>query len=165
MELGQTICTKQSPDCKICPVQKQCKSFKAKSQTLAPKAKAKMVYKDVIMSIYVPIKNGKIGLQLRPKDSKFLKETWGFPTAIHDGKRLVWDGFNKSLSRKYLGGASVGAVKHSITNHKIEATVFPISDEFDSDLKWYSKGEVEENLLSNLDRKAWNKYLKSEHAL
>ena len=57
-------------------------------------------------------------------------------------------------------------LKHSITQHRIEAegSVMALnkSQMKDSHLRWLLPDEVEENLISNLDRKAWKIYL-SEH--
>lgn len=162
MELGQTICTKQNPSCTLCPVQKSCRAFDNNSQNLAPKAKAKVQYSDVHMSLYVTQKGSLFGLTQRPKDSKFLKETWGFPTAIKEGKTWQWDG---SVGSKWpLKSKAFATVKHSITSHKIKAEVFHVKADKNLTFRWLKKEDVEENLLSNLDRKAWKAYLKEHHS-
>ena len=162
MELGQTTCTKQSPSCHACPMQKYCKSYEHDSQTLAPKAKAKIEYSQVGLSIFVPKRGKLIGLKKRPNDSKFLKETWGFPTAISKGNTLAWDGSVSLNLKAHLKSESIGTVKHSITSHKIKAEVFPMTLKLSEDLRWFESQQVEENLLSNLDRKAWKAFLKSQ---
>ncbi|SMF13744.1 A/G-specific adenine glycosylase [Pseudobacteriovorax antillogorgiicola] len=159
MELGQTICTKQNPNCSQCPVAKVCLAKNNSSQTLAPQSKQKIVYESVGLRLYIPSKSQKIGLIQRPENSKFLKGTWGFPTAIEDQSKVAWDG-KLPFTLPRAPCESLGTIRHSITKHKIQAQIFPWAQKNTANYRWFEPEDVEENLVSNLDRKAWKAYLR-----
>ncbi len=153
MELGQTICTKQNPLCHHCPLQSRCLAKRHNSQELAPQKKDSVVYEQVSMRLVIPIKGRKIGLCKRPVNAKFLKDTWGFPTLLADKKnRYRWDG-DLSLEIPDLS-SSLGVIKHSITKHKIASVIAPSYHLKSRKLRWFDRDEIEEQLVSNLDRKA-----------
>ena len=162
MELGQTVCTKQKPSCDICPVSKDCLSFSRNSQSLAPRPKQKMNFEDVHLKMFILRSQSKIGLVKRSQSSKFLKETWGFPTAIQSPSELNWDGALPLKIPAESNSESIGSVKHSITKHKISAQIFALKSRVKRDIKWLDIEDVDQNLVSNLDRKAWRLFQKSE---
>ena len=157
MELGQTICTPTNPACNLCPINKMCSAFKENSQHLAPAPKSKPQLIDVEMQLSIVAHRKKILLCRRPDDAKFLKGTWGFFTAIRSRQEFHYDGqqqYGLKLSNKKV----VGRVKHSITKHKIMATVQALETSKlpkTELIRSVDPRDVEENLVSNLDRKAW----------
>jgi A/G-specific adenine glycosylase len=149
MELGQSICTPTSPNCEQCPIKKKCLAYSRNSQALAPAAKAKAETIDVAMTITIPIYGDDVILCQRPSTSKFLRGTWGFEIGSTLKKRAT----------------HIGAIKHNITKHKITADVasYKLNSLVDSlPLRRLKPSEIEENLVSNLDRKAWFLYLKNQ---
>ena len=164
MEVGQHVCLPGQPNCDVCPVRRYCKANKNSSTDLAPAPKVKAKTTDVYLRLTILKGEGRYGLLRRPDSAKFLKETEGFLTEIKKARSFKTDGHLKaygavrhSLSKR---------LKHSITQHRIEAEVSVMalnkSQMKDSHLRWLLPEEVEENLISNLDRKAWKIYL-SEH--
>ena len=148
MELGQTICTPASPKCDACPIKSRCAAFAARSQHLAPAPKSKPEFKSETLHLQIFHSNNKVALFRRPADAKFLKNTWGFLT----------DYKAKNIQNK------IGEIKHAITTHKITASVSASSSlkpqGSSQDIRWLNSDMVEQNLVSNLDRKAWQLFLK-----
>ena len=147
MELGQVVCTPTSPSCYSCPISSGCLARKNGTQHLAPAPKIQKKFEDVNLHLEIYSKANKIGLIERQSDSRFLKGTWGFSTT--DKKPT------KNRSARLCG-----VIKHSITHHKIEASVW-ISEAASEQkgVKWLSAKDVEKSLISNLDRKAWDRFL------
>lgn len=166
MELGQTICTPSSPNCPKCPVVNGCLAFKNSSQSLAPAAKSKQEPIDMKLRLEIVRHGNKIALMQRPDDAKFLKGTWGFITAIQNGSEFIADGSPKfAMSSKTL---EIGSIKHSITKHKIIADVVVSQSRRAAQspcIRLTDPKDIEKNLVSNLDRKAWNLLLKSDGVL
>jgi adenine-specific DNA glycosylase len=104
----------------------------------------------------------KVALWERPGDAKFLGKCWGFLTGIgsHDKTYLRDGGPDSTAVNQALSGATPLSkkVKHSITHHQIEAQVVTLDAShfsLDTPMKWVPITQVEEALVSNLDRKAW----------
>lgn len=180
MELGQTVCTPTSPACPLCPVAAFCESRKNGSQALAPGPKARPEFSEVRMALLIPTKDESAVLMRRPAKAKFLRNTFGFPTLIYQEK-TGWqgDGFElpqKMKSRLDKTSKRLGKrIKHNITKHKISADVITWDVSSTTEMKSITglsnkaktdendlvmililtKAKVEENLVSNLDRKAW----------
>ncbi len=162
MELGQTVCTVSQPSCPSCPLKKVCLAFERQSQHLAPAPKIKKNMQDLAMRLHVFRKGGKIGLVRRPADARFLGGTRGFFTEVlAENKRYRTDGTLVFTPDKSDKRQPLGSVKHHITHHKIDAQVFVNQTVNQTDMKagrlieWLPFDQVEENLVSNLDRKAW----------
>jgi A/G-specific adenine glycosylase len=165
MELGQTICTPLSPSCDECPISKGCLAFKRSSQALAPGAKRQKKPADVNLRLHIIHVKNKILLTKRPDDAKFLANTWGFPTQIKAGQNWAQDGSRDNIKIDAI--REVGRIKHAITHHRISALVMQ-SDAASINKKlhtrYFSVEDVEKNLVSNLDRKAWSLQLKNSKA-
>ncbi|MBC7662126.1 MAG: A/G-specific adenine glycosylase [Chitinophagaceae bacterium] len=158
MELGQAICIKQNPKCSICPVQNFCEAYAKGTQALAPAAKNKMVFEELRIHLFIVEKRGRLGLLQRKPSAKFLKGSWSFPNAIEaSDQSLLWE-----TDRIRVGDAKrLGVVKHGITKHKLEVVVSKVDvDEDYPGMRWFGEDEVEEALVSNMDRKALRLFLK-----
>lgn len=158
MELGQSVCIKGTPRCSLCPVSEFCAALAAGTQTQVPLAKAKIAIEEIRLQLYIQEKRGRIGLLRRRDKAKFLKGTWSFPNALetNDGA-LLWEteAVDVSAARK------IGHVKHGITKHRIDVVVnrLPLAVDV-PEMKWFAEDEIEEKLVSNMDRKAFHLYLK-----
>lgn len=167
MELGQTICTPTSPNCSQCPLQSGCLADQRGSQALAPAAKHKPTRRDETLRLLIVQQGSRFALWQRPDSARFLKGTWGFLTARQgDNGQFADDG---SMANQHLAGQPIARVRHSITNHRIAAQVEVLTVSARPPGKatallppggrWYEQLQVEETLVSNLDRKAWKAYL------
>lgn len=161
MELGQTTCTPTNPDCAHCPVSESCSAFASSTQAVAPAPKMKTPYIDLQMRLLIPVANGKVGLLRRPANAKFLRGELGFLTYVHDAEgQFQLDGA-LDIDVNTAAIQDHARYKHSITKHRISAAV----SSYDAngwvkreDIEWLPPAAVEERLLANLDRKAWQKY-------
>lgn len=148
MELGQVVCTPVAPDCVACPLASGCLSRQRGSQKLAPAAKFKRPTSAVVLNLVVYSRGARVALVERNEHSKFLKGTWGFATS---------EGINLTPHRSWV---RCGSIAHHITHHKITAQVWLGGDaSVPPHVRWIPIKDVEKNLISNLDRKAWNKFL------
>ncbi len=102
MELGSTVCTPKSPQCFLCPLQKECLAFKNKTQKELPIKKPKKEFQTWSWQALIYIKNKKIFLT-RDHEAPFLKKQYCLPG---QSKRLK----DKPLKFDF---------KHSITCYKI----------------------------------------------
>lgn len=160
MEMGQTICRKNSPLCQDCPLKSYCLAYERGSQEIAPKSKKRAEKIKLQAELYLPsTKNGElIGLMKRPATAKFLKGTWGFTTRITRSElyEIGWDGFKDSPIDTRKKSKLLGAIKHNITKHEISVKAYEIPfSKQDSALRWIRKEMIEESLVSSLDQKAW----------
>ena len=157
MELGQTVCSSTNPRCDLCPVSKKCLAFARSSQNIAPAPKQQKALIPVELRLHVLRVDNKFILTKRPDDARFLAGTWGFPTDIKLGNRWHEDG--SSMPVRPLAKLKLGSFKHAITHHRLDATVVqsaPNSVQKKIRTKFLGADDVEKNLVSNLDRKAWN---------
>ncbi len=162
MELGQTICTPSNPSCETCPVSKICLALKHSSQHLAPAPKKKQQSIDVSLELQIIKTKAGFALFKRPTDAKFLPGTWGFATYIKSGDAWELDGSSKEISK--VLAEKVGEIQHSITRHKIKASITFSKSKLTRKtgiIKFKNREDVEGSLVSNLDRKAWNVLLRS----
>lgn len=175
MELGQVLCTPVAPLCSACPVSAWCLAKQRSTQAVAPAAKLRHAPPvKVRMQLYVCVRReARRGLQValwtRPAQAKFLRGTTGFITKMVlasgqcqvDGQAA---GEDLGMAWEALSQAQrVGSIRHSITHHRIEGDVFLLTLEpgvrasFGAQTPaWTAVDAVEEQLVSNLDRKAWS---------
>ncbi len=166
MEIGQTVCTPTNPDCAHCPLTQSCRAFAENCQSEAPQPKLKATYVDLHLRLLIPVAQGKIGLWRRPADAKFLRGEFGFITYVQDTNGdFRYDG-SVALPIAADAAQDHARYKHSITKHRIQARVASYDashlrndKKFADEFTWHEPQAVEQHLLANLDRKAWNKYL------
>ncbi len=162
MELGQAICTKQSPKCSICPVQDHCLAYERNTQALAPRPKEAMTLEDVVIHLFIMEKRGRFAVIERLPTARFLKKTWSFASAIvqADGG-LKWETPEVPITE----AKEIARVRHGITKHRIEVVVHSLAIQDDQPgLRWIPADTIDESLVSNLDRKALHAYLKRKKA-
>lgn len=160
MEIGQTTCRKTSPLCEQCPLVDFCLAFKRDSQGLAPRNKKRVEKVKIHLELYIPTANQgeHIGLIQRPKEARFLKETWGFLTRITTPSpyKEGWDGLSQEPISSIDHAELIGSVKHNITKYEIEVATYHIALKRKyKNFSWYKKTEMETALVSSLDQKAW----------
>ena len=163
MELGQTVCTVSTPACTACPLTSGCLAAARGSQALAPAPKPQAQLVDVPLELVILQCGNKVGLYERPATARFLKGTWGFWTRLEQGGVYGRDGAAETaLPAGITVPRPVGRVRHSITRHRISASVYTAELKSKSkgapDIRWLAPADVEEHLVSNLDRKAWHLY-------
>jgi A/G-specific adenine glycosylase len=169
MELGQLCCTVSSPSCDQCPLASGCLAKARKTQSLAPRPKERPTATRVTLRLGIIYDKGRVALVERPSGAKFLRQSWGFLTGIlGEQNKYRWDGGDLSPIVRDLneGEPLQKRVKHTITHHKIEVEVIPLYRsvvEKGLRVRWIAETELEEALVSNLDRKAWKLFLRETH--
>jgi A/G-specific adenine glycosylase len=126
MELGATICLPKNPACMLCPLNKDCLSFKNGTQLMRPVKLEKRRQEPWLWTLFAVYKNGKIGVVKDLNGTPWLKNTFVLPGA----------------ARPWIEkGKPPYDFKHSITHHNIYVKVQDIKlKELDSKfkLKWIS---------------------------
>lgn len=150
MELGQRCCLPVNPKCSVCPVSKYCRTFLSGKQDTIPAPNKPKEFKDVSLNLAIPVYKGRVGLRVRGDKERFLKGQRGFVTKIVD------------KTEERAKSSAIGRFRHSITNNRLTVDVSVVKKRITGDVEWFLKEEVEAALIANLDRKAWNIYLKSE---
>ena len=162
MQIGQLICTPLHPRCSECPLAASCRSRELGSWKMAPAPKSRPSPTNVSLKIeIVSNQQGEILLVKRSDQAKFLKSAWGFPTWSDDQKR--WDGWQKDTIQT-TRQIPVGTVKHSITTNRITVSVSEskyVHVDKTVASRWARLEELDELLVSNLDRKALRALIKS----
>ena len=78
MDIGSTLCTSRKTECLTCPVNKNCKAFKAGNPVLYPNKINKKPQKTVyLIGCYIK-QNGKFAIRNR-KEKKFTRRLVGIP--------------------------------------------------------------------------------------
>lgn len=146
MELGQRVCTKSSPQCSLCPIATHCLAKKGNKQNSIPSSKAKPAAVPVALDMFIAVQREKIGLYARDESYRFLPRTIGF---------------RYETSRERQTARRIGSFSHSITHHKIKVSVF-VHEDGETNQQWVATGDAERLLVSNLDRKALQVFLKQQ---
>ena len=170
MEVGQHLCRPTLWKCDSCPLAFCCLSLERKTQHLAPAPKIKEAKVKVRMRLALVRHGTRFAIYRRPTSAKFLASVGGFLTLMKREDSSPWEGDGFSLDdfcflNRGLKELS-GNFRHNITKHQIlvDTIILEAKDSFESPhWSWQSIDEIEPLLLSNLDRKAWNLYLKNSH--
>jgi len=161
MELGATVCTKNSPSCLHCPIQRSCAALAQGVVSMCPPTKPR---KDIAeVSLLALCLTGEKGVLLVEREVGFLKGTRGLPLV---DSRFFPDLVAHASLEAALGVPLVraGAFSHGITNHSIEGEAViarigdaPLPDLRFGSFRWTPIREVASALSSSLDRKAWDR--------
>ncbi|MDZ4677768.1 MAG: A/G-specific adenine glycosylase [Oligoflexia bacterium] len=143
MELGATICLPQNPMCILCPVNKNCQSFKAHTMNQRPVKQKVRKQEPWLWTLYVVKKGNQLALVKNSNGTPWLKNTWVLP-----GEAKEWNNKTPPLCD----------FKHSITHHKI---FVKIQHKKQKDLKnpnvvWASAGEMKNLGVSSIVQKVLN---------
>ena len=156
MELGQRICTSQSPRCTQCPITTKCLAFQRNSIPWCPTKVTSSPKIPLNLTVKLICHPPKILLSTRSHNFPVLKNSVGFPLQItthnHSKPNLVASHQN-----------FIGEFKHAITKFRINVLVYhqtiatiPIDGhQHNHSHQWCDYDQVESQLISSLDRKAW----------
>jgi A/G-specific adenine glycosylase len=162
MELGALVCLPAKPLCPECPASSLCGARSRGIQERIPAAKSARGIKDVILHLLVLEHRDSILLSSK-NGAGFIPGDWGLPLQIAAGKKgktAATDTWPHIRLPAALRPKKCGAVKHSITNHRIEALVYwariPADQPYRAPvgMKWAARPNAEEFLTSSLFRKA-----------
>ena len=125
MDLGAMVCVKNSPICKVCPINKNCKSYKLNLTEVIPNKKIKSKKKKNIKLFLVLIqgyKNQNLVLMQKNKDKGIWANLWGLPTFEKK------DDYEKFLKKYNLSNKTTKYknIKHSLTHLNIDMNILKV---------------------------------------
>jgi A/G-specific adenine glycosylase len=120
MDLGAMICTPRHPACGGCPAAPGCLARLRGIVDRIPPAKAALQPVSVEMTAIVVRRAGAC-LLVRRGEGRLMSGLWEFPLA-HATAGSTVEEFARSLGAKVAG--RMGRVRHSITRHRINITVY-----------------------------------------
>ena len=121
MELGATVCLPRAPSCPSCPLAISCRAraLGTVDRLPTPKARPAVVEQEASYALFE--RNGQLLLGRRPPG--LLGGLWEFP-----GERVPKSSLAAVLTAKLGASARLGPamarVRHAITHHRIEATLY-----------------------------------------
>lgn len=176
MELGATVCQKQSPSCERCPVKTVCRASRLEVVAQCPPNKPRKQIEFVeldALRVSSPAAGGDELYLLVGRKRGFLSETVGFPLFAETERSTLhaWLKANNHVKSVHI---SSDGLSHTITNHRISVRIVDVelfagaalpsdferqfSQQFaDSlaDCRWVSKSLTKKTVASSLDRKIW----------
>ena len=140
MELGSLICVSQQPLCLLCPISKECKAFKNKTQNLFPLKRIKKSKELWYWSLQKITKNSKWAF-VKNKKTPFLKDKILFPGTL---KKV------SSKPKQY-------DFSHNIMNYQIFVHVksMPFKKKKNQELQWFTKNQAKKLNPSSLIEKVF----------
>jgi A/G-specific adenine glycosylase len=157
MELGATLCTPRSPQCRACPLAAECVAFESDRQEEYPvRGDRRKIVRENRLAVVVE-RNERVLLFRRPENETVLGGLWEIPwTRKLEPRQAASD-----LSGRYGGGWSldhrVGRVRHVITFRDLRVEVWTgnlMNDdelrESSSDARWFRRERLDEVPLSTL---------------
>lgn len=126
MELGATVCRKETPDCAACPLNAKCVARLTGRQAELPARKPRRKAIDVWWSAPVLMRGSKVFLVRRPK-GEWWEGLWTVPhIPLADSKVCDSTVAEKSVARycadegiKDARSTHLGEVRHTVTHHRL----------------------------------------------
>jgi A/G-specific adenine glycosylase len=119
MELGALVCTPRSPQCLLCPVQKQCQAFSAGIQEQIPPPK-KTEPTPLLQRQTFCIRSGtRYLIEQRPAKGRWAS-LWQFITLEADSSSSLRSQFSLQTSKP----KKIGQIAHALTHRRYEFEVF-----------------------------------------
>lgn len=181
MELGATVCQKQSPDCERCPLSDFCLAKQHQKTHLCPPNKPRKNFETVeldalrVLDVDGQQGGGEEWVLLVERKRGFLSETVGFPLFKESERSTLLAWLQKNDLLKSLE-FSEDCLNHTITHHQIKIRTLDVQlsnhpkarDAFVNQLnvqfsghftahRWVSKTVAKKAFASSLDRKIWEK--------
>lgn len=146
MELGATVCKPSNPDCRVCPVSSECKSYAGGRVLELPIRSPKPETVQLGFHVWIPMCDGLYGVRQIPP-GKWWENLWEFPTAESENELVQVVGSGQAIFR--------GTVKHSVTRHRITLCVSTIECANPAaSLRWVSSVDLKGLPMPSAQRKA-----------
>ncbi|MEK7469101.1 MAG: A/G-specific adenine glycosylase [Planctomycetota bacterium] len=156
MELGATVCLPRDPSCLVCPLSNLCRARAEGTVEALPARKARPATVAQEASYALVLRDGRALLGRRPPG--LLGSLWEFPGDRVPKRELA------SVLRVRLGvrvriGAAVATARHTITHHRITASLFRASAPgapaagWYPELKWVEPGRLHDVPMTAAARK------------
>jgi len=158
MELGATICLPRQPQCGVCPLGKICRAFLTGQTAAYPPARRKAAAKlRRYVAALILDDSGNCLLTRRPASAQWMQGFWELPMREQVGERAVSGDGASPLRKGIFLGTLLGQVRHTITNNKLEVSVFRASLQRSlrpSREKWIPLRQIHDVPVTTITRKA-----------
>lgn len=177
MELGATVCSKQSPKCGSCPIKRDCQAFAENRVEECPPTKPRKAAVDVTLCSVIVTDQKTKQVALLHRTEGFLAGTVGFPLLEHSQLEKWVSVFSRQDIPPGAWRHIPSAYRHSITHHKISGQVVLLEKSLltsasskdllgvHTQLKWIDACSVERGLATSLDKKALAAVLRQKEPL
>jgi A/G-specific adenine glycosylase len=138
IELGALICRSQTPQCLLCPLQKNCQALASGNVKQFPLAKVKK--QKIEKELFALVFSRKENIVLEKREDGFLKKTWGIPLR------------NENLE----GLTPLTSIQHHITKYRLLIHVCFLSEPLLLPLRQFKEvplAQINESLTTSLDLK------------
>jgi A/G-specific adenine glycosylase len=137
MELGELVCTPQSPRCEACPIASLCAARKKGLQDRLPLLARRAEPKDLRLTCLWIVRGGQVLLWRRGRDELVLKGHWGLPEAGRLRARI---------------GPSLRVARHTITRYRIALCLrgARLLGSKPAQARWVERKRLKEFLVSSL---------------
>ncbi|HUY14239.1 MAG TPA: A/G-specific adenine glycosylase [Terriglobia bacterium] len=159
MELGQTLCAPQNPQCSACPVGRWCKARQQGKQEEYPSPKPRRASEPRHLAAAVIQKKGRVAL-VRGLDENLLGDLWNFPAAFGDSENHAAQRLRAKLTSlakgSVLHGNKIGSLRHGITFRSIHVALYAGAIKVGTrspHLKWFALQKLPMEAVSQLARK------------
>jgi len=168
IDLGATVCTDSTPDCKHCPLKRDCRAFQNGTQNEIPRRAKREKVISVHEATFVVRKKGKVLLEQQPKNG-WWAGLWDFPRLKIGGKMTKHVSCDRKLIADFATRTGIEIdtveplirIRHSVTKYRI--TLHCYSADYSlgklsrkTTLKWVGKKMLDELPLSTTGRKLAN---------
>jgi A/G-specific adenine glycosylase len=123
MELGALVCTPRSPSCGGCPLGPGCHARAAGEPEAFPRPLQRPASRRVALVTVVVESAGRVLLFRRDDGEEVLGGTWELPWSLAGEDAEVCERLRERYGIAIAVGATLGAVKHSITVRRLEVVV------------------------------------------
>ncbi len=162
MEVGALVCTPRDPKCADCPLASDCGARRAGRVAELPWPKARKTAVGVELAVLVVERRGRYLLEQRPAIGR-MAGLWQLPTIeLARDARLFptrWPECTDARGRSVptlSAGVELGTVSHTITHHRIRATVRRgsiLAKRIESPFAWFPVHELAALPLTGMARK------------
>jgi len=160
MELGSLICTKSTPQCGDCPIQKDCTAFQQNLTQDIPRKQKKVKYKEVFLVKLIFENQGRFFLRKNRK-TEWWAGLWDFPSMELDSPKN-WTTKIQKLAESHspVAWKELSHEKHTVTHHKL--SVIPLhlkvrkKPPFEGE--WVLGSDLKDRPVSALVRRIWDQH-------
>jgi A/G-specific adenine glycosylase len=192
MELGALVCTPRDPRCERCPLRDECRALAEDRVGELPWPKARPSTIAVDLVVIAVIEKGRWLLERRPASGR-MADMWQLPTievasreellAAERARSSVADAHATAHDSDAMGrlhptrwpadldvriGPELGAVRHTITRHRIRAGVHraeigrasrtKLTSASSATFEWFERRAIDDLALTGLSRKVLHRY-------
>lgn len=161
IELGATICSKNSPLCSDCPLKRECKAHLLRKEELFPKKKRKMTYEKITRFVPVVWDSEKKRLLVqRGKRGKVMADLYEFPyfALESSSEKFSLTDLEARLCLSLLPVKNFPTIWHSFTRFRVQlfAQLFGLRERRDTlpeFLFWEKLSDLKERAFSSGHRR------------